>query len=92
METCRINVRLKPNAKHESVSVSADHIISVSVNAPPVDGKANERAVFLLSKILHLSKSSCSILKGHTSKNKLFEINGLKKDSVISKLTSSQNI
>ena len=42
--------------------------------AAPVDGKANETLIALLSKEFGVPKSSIEIIKGHTGKNKVVEI------------------
>ena len=42
--------------------------------AAPVDGKANEALIALLSKEFGVPKSSIEIIKGHTGKNKVVTI------------------
>jgi uncharacterized protein YggU (UPF0235/DUF167 family) len=86
--TCRLTVRLKPQAKHESVSLLPGGIVAISVTSPPVDGKANEHAIRLLSKKLRIPKSACKIIRGHSSKIKLFEITGLDTGAVTTKICS----
>jgi uncharacterized protein (TIGR00251 family) len=90
-ESCRLTVKLKPQAKRESVFADPDGTILVSVSAPPIDGKANKRAIAIFTKALHLPKSACTIIKGHTSKNKIFEITGLSRASVLNKLAENQS-
>lgn len=62
-------VKIKPNSKNEEISVENDTIIA-KVNAPPVDGKANERLRELLSDFFKCPKSKISILAGKTSRTK----------------------
>lgn len=48
----KVTVLVKPNSKKESVTRNDDGSLTVRVNAPPVDGKANERVIELLSEYL----------------------------------------
>lgn len=70
----KISVRVKPGAKNEGVTKIDDSHYVVCVKAPPVEGKANEAAIRILSEYLGIPKSSIRILKGEASKNKIVEI------------------
>ena len=83
---CIVGVRLKPAASREKiVSVGADELC-IAVTAAPVDGKANEAMVKLLSRALDVPKSSISIRRGQASRSKLVEIAGLEKAEVMKRL------
>lgn len=49
--------------------------ITARVDAPPIEGAANDRLINLLSEWFGLSKSKVTIIKGHTSRYKTVEIN-----------------
>jgi uncharacterized protein len=69
-----ITVQVKPKKKKEFVEqVTQDYYI-VSVNAPPVDGKANEAVIKSLAKYFAVSPSEIILVSGHTSKIKKFDI------------------
>ena len=70
----RITLRVKTNARHEEVRETAPGEYAVSVNMPPVDGKANERVIELLAEFFHKPKSAVTILHGHAGKRKVVEI------------------
>lgn len=70
----RITVQVKPNSKKESVEKLDDGSYVVRANAPPVDGKANERVVELLAEYFDVSKRSVNLVSGTTSKRKIFKI------------------
>ena len=70
----KITVQVKPNSRKESVDVNADGSYVVRVNAPPVEGAANERVVELLAEFFNRPKSSIELVSGHRSKRKIFEI------------------
>jgi uncharacterized protein (TIGR00251 family) len=52
-------------------------VLRVKVTAPPVRGRANAALLALLSKVLGVSKSRLSIVKGEASHNKVIAIKGL---------------
>jgi len=73
----KIEVQVKPNSRKESIERLESGIYKVAVNAPPQEGRANEAVIELLAEHFKVSKSSIKILRGHTSKKKLLEIEGL---------------
>lgn len=70
----KVSVSVKPNSRKEMVEVQGDGSLIVRVNAPPVDGKANERVVELLAKHYNVPKSRIELVSGAASKKKVFEI------------------
>ena len=66
-----INIKVSAGAKTEKIEIMADGTMKVRVNAPPEKGKANERVVELLAEHFRLSKARISIIKGHTSREKV---------------------
>ena len=68
-------IRVTPRAKrNEIVEVMADDTVKVRLTAPPVEGKANQALVDLLSEILGVNKSRIEIVGGATSRDKLVSI------------------
>lgn len=70
-----LEIRVTPNAgKSELIKTEAG--IKARLASPPVDGKANDELIRLLSKELKIAKSNIEIIKGETSRNKtvLFKI------------------
>lgn len=77
MTTCimLIKIRVLPrSSRNEVVGEMADGTIKVKLTAPPVDGKANEALIKLLSDHFDVSKNKITIIKGLTNKNKTIEI------------------
>jgi uncharacterized protein (TIGR00251 family) len=82
----KILLRVYPGAARNEVAGFTDGVLRVKVSAPPVKGKANGELIAFLSKTLGVSKSSISIIKGHTSRNKLIAIDGLSQEEVLQRL------
>lgn len=67
-------VKVKPNAKKSSLEQQPDGNWVAHVNAPPVDGKANERLIKIIAEHFDVPKSSISIQTGKSSKLKRIEV------------------
>ncbi|PWR21741.1 DUF167 domain-containing protein [Zavarzinia compransoris] len=78
-------VRLSPRASRnavEGVVAGADGraALSIKLNAPPVDGAANEALVRFVAAGLGIGKSAVAIKSGHTARQKLLHIAGAAPD------------
>lgn len=70
----RINVRVKPRAKHPSVvEVDALHYI-VAVSEPPVAGAANDAVIRTLADYLNCAPSRLTLVRGARTHEKVFQI------------------
>ena len=68
-----IEIRVIPNAgKTELLKTETGY--KARLTAPPVDGKANDALIALLSKEFGIPKKDIKITKGLTSRNKTIEI------------------
>lgn len=68
-----IAVRVTPRAARDAIEV-AGGAIRVRVTAPPEDGKANEAAARLLARALGIARTRLDLVRGATSRNKLFRV------------------
>lgn len=69
----RLAVRVTPNAKADAVAIE-DGTVKVRVTVVPEDGKANKAVIALLAKALGVSKSSLSIVRGETARDKVVQL------------------
>ena len=83
----RISVRVYPNAARSEVVGFADGVLRIRVSAPPVKGKANNELLALLSVVLGIGKSRISIIRGHTTRNKVIAIDGLSQEEIMNQLS-----
>lgn len=70
----KLTVHLVPSASISEVVGRSGDGWKMRIAAPPVDGKANEALIELLSDVLDVPKSSIQIVKGHTAKTKVLDI------------------
>ena len=70
----KIFVKVKPNSKEERLEKMDENNYSVWVKEKPREGRANLAAIKILAEHFGVSKSNVILLKGRTSKQKIFEI------------------
>ena len=74
-------VRAQPGAKKTAiVGVYGDGDaaqLKIAVQAPPVDGKANEALVAFLAEIFSIPKRSVELVSGELSRSKVFLLRGV---------------
>lgn len=69
----RLAVRVTPGAKVESLQI-VDTGLQAKVLAKPEDGKANDAVRDLLSRSLNIAPSRLTLLRGATSREKMFRV------------------
>ena len=71
----KISVHIKPNSRHREEVVKNDNdTLTVYVKAPAIEGRANAAAIKLLAKHFKVAPSKVKLVRGATSKYKIFEI------------------
>lgn len=77
MTSCRLPIRVQPNAKRTSwAGIWNGTHYKIALQAPAVDGKANEALITFLSEAFKLPKRNFSIISGQTSRAKIIEVIG----------------
>jgi len=71
----KITAQIKPNSKHRQEVVKQDDGgLIVFTKEPAIDGRANKSASELLAKHFKVPKSHIKLIRGQTTKHKVFEI------------------
>jgi uncharacterized protein (TIGR00251 family) len=65
--------------------------LRVRLNAPPVDGAANEELIELLAERLGVARRAVSIVGGATSRSKVVEVRGVSVELVRSLVTEAES-
>ena len=66
-------MRVTPGARSEGIEIDEGRV-SVKVRAKPEDGKASAAVLELLAQALEVAPSKVEMLRGATSREKLFRI------------------
>lgn len=71
----KISAKIKPNSRHrEEVVADDDGSLTIYTKAPAIEGRANLAAVKLVAQYYGVAPSRVKLVRGATSRNKMFEI------------------
>lgn len=70
-------VHVQPGARNEGIVGVYGDAVKIAINAPAVEGQANDALVRLLSVLFHVSRGSVEIIAGHSSRSKVVRVLGL---------------
>lgn len=76
-EGIRIEVKVEPRSSKKGLTGVTGSVLKVKLTAPPVEGEANRQLIEIIAEETGVRKSSISIVRGQSSKNKLIEIKGI---------------
>jgi len=72
-----LDIVVQPRCPREGIGPVVGDRLKVSVNAPPVEGKANEAVQRVLAETFGVPRSAVTILRGETGKRKTVRIAGV---------------
>lgn len=70
----RVTIRVKPGARKEAVGGRHGDALIVAVQAPPVEGKANEAVRKALAKAFGVRRQDVVIVAGEKGRDKVVEL------------------
>ena len=71
----KISAKVKPNSRYrEEVVANDDGSLTIYTKALAIEGRANLAAVKLVAKYYGVAPSRVKLVRGATSRNKVFEI------------------
>jgi uncharacterized protein (TIGR00251 family) len=82
-----LRVRLTPRAHRDAIEGVRDGVVLARVRAPPVDGRANAALVKLVAKAAGVPASRVQILRGHSAREKVVEVDGLDAQALLARLS-----
>lgn len=78
----RIVVHVTPKSGRDEVAGWRGGELSVKVTAPPEGGKANAAVIAVLASAFGVPKSAVRVVRGASSRHKMFEVDGVGEDDV----------
>jgi uncharacterized protein (TIGR00251 family) len=82
-------VRAQPGAKKTAiVGMFGETQLKIAVQAPPIDGRANEALIGFLAATFSLSRTSVVLVAGETARSKVFLLRGVTRAEVEAKLAA----
>lgn len=73
-EALLLHCHIQPGAKVTEVSGLHGDRLKIRLQAPPVDGKANDALLAFLADAFKVPKSATSLIRGHSSRQKTVKI------------------
>ena len=83
---CSISLKVIPKSFRNQVVGEEGGALKIKIQAPPVEGAANEAVVEFLSGIFKKPKSSILVMKGQLSRHKVIKIKGVQVKDVLESL------
>jgi|SRR5882724_68008 len=80
-------VRVQPRASRDEVAGEMDGALKVRLQAPAIEGRANEALIEYLARLLKRPKAAVRISSGERSRLKRVEITGVTKNEILGLLT-----
>lgn len=71
------NVKVIPRAKRDEIVGAEGDALKIRLNAPPVEGRANEALIKFLAELLNVPRARIEIVRGETSRHKLVRVRGV---------------
>jgi uncharacterized protein len=72
-----LKIRVQPRARRTEVAGERAGAILIRVNAPPVDGRANEAVCRLIAKRLGVASGAVRVVRGDTARDKVVRVDGI---------------
>jgi len=83
---CLLTVKATPRASRTEIAGADAAWLRIRLQAPPVDGRANEALVEFLAKMLELPRRAVTVVSGETGRVKRVHIAGLVAAAVCARL------
>jgi len=86
-----LKVSVQPKASRQEFFGIREGALRLRLTAPPVEGAANEACRVFLAELLQISKSRIQIIRGHQSRQKWVQIQGMSSGSILQRLNRLAN-
>lgn len=86
----RLTVRVQPGARRDALLGRLESgEWKLAVASPPEDGRANDAVVVLLAGLLGVKRRQVSVARGHSSRAKQVEVEGMSADEAERRLVAA---
>jgi uncharacterized protein (TIGR00251 family) len=84
---CLLRVKATPRASRSEAAGVANGALRLRIQAPPVEGAANDKARDFLAALIGCSRSAVSLERGQSGRDKTFRIQGFTAEALRSALS-----
>lgn len=85
-----LDINVTPKSSRSEITIDSSGNIKAYLNSPPVDGKANEEFITLLSKKLKTAKSNIHMERGDHGRKKRISVSGMSIEQVMAILNAEK--
>jgi uncharacterized protein (TIGR00251 family) len=85
----RLTVRVQPRASRAAIGGKHGGAWRVRVQAPPVEGAANDAVCTLLAETLGVPRRAVRVVSGVASRTKIIEVEGVTAQAVLARLSAA---
>ncbi len=78
-----LSVHVVPRSSRCRIQGIHGDALKVSLNSPPVDGRANAELISFLADTFHVHRRQIKLIGGDSSRKKRILIKGIKADSIV---------
>ena len=82
-DACTLSLKVVPRSSRNLVVGVEQGFLKIKLQAPPVEGAANEAVVEFLAGLLEIPKRSITLVSGQASRHKVVRIAGLSVAEII---------
>lgn len=82
----QFKIKVQPRASQNEISGLQGDALKIRLQAPPVDGEANEACIRFLAKFFSVARKQVKIISGFTGRQKIVEIEGLTQEKLRERL------
>ncbi len=79
----RFSVRVVPRATRSAIEGTYGDALKVRLNAPPVDGAANDALIALLAEVLAVPRRAVALVSGERSRTKVIAVTGVRASDIL---------
>jgi len=81
-----VSVRVVPRSSNEGVAGFEGGVLRIRLNAPPVEGKANDALVRFLAKAVGVPRSRITLVTGERGRSKIVRVAGVTREALMAAL------
>ncbi len=87
----RFAVHVQPRARKPGIDGTHGDALRVRVQAPPVEGAANDAVIAVIAAALGVPARTVRIAAGHSSRQKLVDVDGIDASAATERLLSQRS-
>ncbi|MGB7631657.1 MAG: DUF167 domain-containing protein [Candidatus Deferrimicrobium sp.] len=81
-----VSIRVVPRSSKEGVAGFEGGVVRIRLNAPPVEGKANEALVRFLAEAVGVPRSRITLITGVRGRSKVVRVAGVTREALMDAL------